>query len=103
MTIFALLYVCFYRLLFYVTVITKLLFRCNLFQHDIRMTLSGRRFKVLTSYQRPYNVVLTSCAGWVKTSHSHDLLTHYMQEEITKTFSCCCPSHSLILCVELWP
>ena len=24
-----------------------------------------RRFKVLTSYQRPYNVVLTSCAGWV--------------------------------------
>ena len=31
--------------------------------HDVRTTLHGRRFNVFTSYQRPYNVVLTSCAA----------------------------------------
>ena len=28
------------------------------------MTLYGRCLKVLTSFQRPYNVVLTSCVHW---------------------------------------
>ena len=31
--------------------------------HDVRTTLLRRRFSVLTSSQRPYNVVLTSCAS----------------------------------------
>ena len=33
--------------------------------HDVRTTLYWRRFNVLTSFHRPYNVVLTSCTGWV--------------------------------------
>ena len=32
--------------------------------NDVRTTLLQRRFNVLTSFQRPYNVVLTSCASW---------------------------------------
>ena len=32
--------------------------------HDVRTTLLRRRFNVLTSFQRLYNVVLTSCASW---------------------------------------
>ena len=31
---------------------------------DVKTTLIRRRFKVLTSLQRPYNVVSTSCARW---------------------------------------
>ena len=31
--------------------------------HDVRTTLLRRHFNVLTSFQRPCNVVLTSCAG----------------------------------------
>ena len=31
--------------------------------HNVKTTLSRRRFNVLKSLQRPYNVVLTSCAG----------------------------------------
>ena len=34
--------------------------------HDVRTTLLRRRFNVFTSFQRPYNVVLTSCASWVE-------------------------------------
>ena len=33
--------------------------------HDVK-TLYGRHFNVLTSHQHPYNVVLTSCAGWIR-------------------------------------
>ena len=32
--------------------------------HDVGMTLHERCFDVLTSHQRPYNVVLTSCPSW---------------------------------------
>ena len=32
--------------------------------HDVITTLYGCRFNVLTSQQRSYNVVLTSCVGW---------------------------------------
>ena len=32
--------------------------------HNVKTTLIRRHFNVLTSYQRPYNVVLTSCASW---------------------------------------
>ena len=31
--------------------------------HDVKTTVLGRYYSVLTSFQRPYNVVLTSCAG----------------------------------------
>ena len=31
--------------------------------HDVKATLYGRHFNVLTSYQRPYNVVITLCTG----------------------------------------
>ena len=33
--------------------------------NDVRTTLIRLRFNLLTSFQHPYNVVLTSCAGWV--------------------------------------
>ena len=32
--------------------------------HDVRTMLLRRHFDVSTSLQRPYNVVLKSCAGW---------------------------------------
>jgi len=40
--------------------------------HDVRTTLLRHHFTVLTLWQRPNNVVLTSCAGWVivKTSYT---------------------------------
>ena len=31
--------------------------------NEVRTTLLSRRFNILTSLQRPYNVILTSCAG----------------------------------------
>ena len=37
----------------------------NFQAHDVRTTLLRRHFNVLTSYQRPYNVVLTLCARLV--------------------------------------
>ena len=33
--------------------------------HDVRTTLYGRRFNVLTSFQNPHDVVLKSCVSWV--------------------------------------
>ena len=36
--------------------------------HDVRTTLLRGRISVVTSFQRPYNVVLTSCASWVKVN-----------------------------------
>ena len=33
--------------------------------HDVKTTLYVPHFNALTSYQRPYNVVLTSYPGWV--------------------------------------
>ena len=35
--------------------------------HDVKTTLLRRHFNVLTSLQRPFNVVLTSCAGWARS------------------------------------
>ena len=32
--------------------------------HDIQKTLLRRHFSVATSFQRPYDIVLTLCAGW---------------------------------------
>ena len=32
---------------------------------DVRTTLCGRCYDIKTLKQRPYNVVLTSCAGWL--------------------------------------
>ena len=41
--------------------------------HDVRTTLYGRCYDVKTLKRRPYNVVLTSCAGWVLGRLIHHL------------------------------
>ena len=39
--------------------------KCSISTQLVRTTLIRHRFNVLTSFQRPYNVVLTPRAGWV--------------------------------------
>ena len=53
--------------------------------HDVRTTSLQRRFSVLTSFQRPYNVVLTSCAGWdALCSHSTE-----RENKLCRLVTCC--------------
>ena len=43
--------------------------------HNVVWTLLRHRFKVLTSFQRPYDVVLTSCTCWDTTIIICNLIT----------------------------
>ena len=51
-------------------------------EHDVRTTLHGRRFNVLTSYQRPYDVILTSCAGWGINNTSKKIIILFVSSSL---------------------
>ena len=56
-------------------------------QNDV-VTLYRRCFNVSTSHQRPYNVILTSCAGWVVTTMTLFLFSLKVKQAYFVMFSC---------------
>ena len=66
--------------------------------HDVRTTSMQRRFNVLTSFQRPYNVVLMSCTSWLRLSNDDYFISR--DGFITKYYvwsnniSTACPTNS---------
>ena len=64
-------------------------------------TLLRRLFIVLTSFQRPYNVFLTSCASWDENTKEESYLCTWFLDILTNYNTVCCGYRNTTLVMKL--